>query len=122
MFRCIFLLPLLFALIGCYDTDLIKSLVYADNSNQKKVDISQINFNRLNSSKQGKSCVGRLLNIPIQGSSSILDATKNGSVNNVFLIGYQTHWFFLFSKQCIVVFEKDDSIFTDKKINTIIKK
>lgn len=95
-------LLLLCTVSSCAYNDITNNLRYADN---RRVGISEINFQELSTMKKGQSCGYTFLYFfPLFDNRSIISATSNADISRVQYIG-ETHLLvFPLSRKCSVVY------------------
>ncbi len=94
-------LSLLITASCAHTKDLEKTLKLSDNT---PIDISKLNFVELQKMKSGESCMYNLLFFRVYGDSSVIEAAKNGGINNVQIIGEKGYWIFPLTKKCTIVY------------------
>lgn len=96
-------LALLSCFTSCIQKDPAKTLRYS-YSESDEVGIQNIRFEDLSNMKSGTACSYKMFYILPIGSNSIINAAKNGGVNNIVYIAKGGFWTFPFSKDCNIVY------------------
>jgi hypothetical protein len=67
-------------------------------------DLSRFDFSDAASLKESTVCATYILGLGPIGSTSVMDAIKNGGIKTVKVVDYKHGWYLLVSKDCVVVY------------------
>ncbi|NIQ98129.1 MAG: hypothetical protein GWO11_04605 [Desulfuromonadales bacterium] len=68
------------------------------------VDVSSVDFSKVDSFKEGKACATFLLGFKVDGDASVVSAVKNGGLRKVKAIDQEVKDFLLVRQLCVTVY------------------
>lgn len=102
-FKIVITLLLITLSTSCVQQDLARNLRYS-SSDGREVGVSNIEFESLRNMKYGRSCLYKVLGLPVFGNNSIISAVDSAKINNVRFVGETGFWGVPLSKSCIAVY------------------